>query len=229
MRETGDHGTFNSWDRKEWFYACPEDPTKYCFTPKITHVQRNMFIGPAGWNMDVSTLADLLARVVARRTLSVSLTILLALPCSPSHRLFDRVCRLHSRQHDDGSSQFFDSFNIVYEGGYKYRDGVNRNMTGNLMVKAAPAFQCTGFDKDYYLNNIHVGGSQQICGPSNIGGLSGNVYLTVSSGDGAEGGVQEGSGSAAGANKCDPGTKRTVTIEQVHQIAKETIQLGPHV
>ena len=60
VRETGDHGTFNSWDRKEWFYACPEDPTKFCFTPKITHVQHNMFIGPAGWNMDVSIQANLL-------------------------------------------------------------------------------------------------------------------------------------------------------------------------
>ena len=56
----GDHGNFNSWGRKEWFYACPGEPSKFCFTPKITHTRHNMFIGPAGYNMDhdVSSLSD---------------------------------------------------------------------------------------------------------------------------------------------------------------------------
>jgi hypothetical protein len=52
VTETGDHGTFNSWDRKEWFYPCAHDPSSYCFMPATHQVHGNMFIGPAGWNMD---------------------------------------------------------------------------------------------------------------------------------------------------------------------------------
>ena len=86
--------------RREWFYPCPEDASKYCFMPKVHKVSGNMFIGPAGWNMD----------------------------------------------HDDGSSQYHDFNNIVYLGGYKYRDGINRNMSGNLMLEATPKFQVFGFE-----------------------------------------------------------------------------------
>lgn len=50
--ETGDHGTFNSWDRREWFYPCPENTNTFCFMPKTHTTRGNMFIGPAGWNME---------------------------------------------------------------------------------------------------------------------------------------------------------------------------------
>ena len=52
VRETGDHGTFNSWDRREFFYHCPSPSTAMCFMPQTHTVRGNMFIGPAGWNMD---------------------------------------------------------------------------------------------------------------------------------------------------------------------------------
>jgi hypothetical protein len=122
---------YNSWDRKEWFYKCPEDPTKHCFTPKITHIKHNMFVGPA-----VSFCLPLVAVVTGFHHPPV-VTDFRPPSCMQGWNM----------DHDDGSSQFFDSYNIVYQGGYKYRDGVNRNMTGNLMVAAKPAFQCTGFDK----------------------------------------------------------------------------------
>jgi hypothetical protein len=63
--------------------------------------------------------------------------------------------------------------------------------------------------------------------------LSGNVYLTLSK-EGSSSFAAlptvptEGDSASFGANKCDPGTKRTATIQEVHQIAKDTIQIGPH-
>lgn len=71
--------------------------------PTTIKTQHNMFIGPAGWNMD----------------------------------------------HDDGSTNYQDFSNIVYLGGYKYRDGTNRNMSFNLMVRAVPFFQVEGFETNY--------------------------------------------------------------------------------
>ena len=144
VRETGDHGTFNSWSRREWFYDCslapslmpksmagqPRDPNGLCLMPALIRTQHNFFIGPAGWNMD----------------------------------------------HDDGSSNFQDFSNIVYQGGYKYRDGQNRNMSSNLMVMATPKFQVSGFPTDLYVNNIQVG-TGTICGPPTIGEISGTKYL----------------------------------------------------
>merc|ERR1719337_839874 len=41
VRETGDHGTFNSWDRKEYVFPCQtqhgddvDDDSDVCFTPR---------------------------------------------------------------------------------------------------------------------------------------------------------------------------------------------------
>jgi hypothetical protein len=52
---SGDHGTFNSWDRREWFFDCALSGSSLsgnCLMPKMIRTQHNMFIGPAGWNMD---------------------------------------------------------------------------------------------------------------------------------------------------------------------------------
>ena len=38
--------------------------------------------------------------------------------------------------HDDGSTNYHDYSNLVFQGGYKYRDGTNRNMSNNLMISA---------------------------------------------------------------------------------------------
>ena len=137
VRETGDHGTFNSWDRRGGVFDCALSGTgpagSNYLMPAMIRTQHNMFIGPAGWNMD----------------------------------------------HDDGSTNFHDYSNVVYQGSYKYRDGTNRNMSSNLMVEATPKFQVMGFDTDYYLDNIQVD-TRTVCGPATIGGLSGTKYLTLS-------------------------------------------------
>jgi hypothetical protein len=134
VRETGDHGTFNSWDRREYVLPCPGGHGA-CFTPRTIRVRHNMFIGPAGWNMD----------------------------------------------HDDGSSQYEDFSNVVYLGGFKYRDGVMRNMTGNLMVESGPVFQVTGFETNYWINNTVVSQSvQKICAPDTSASLTGTTYAVLS-------------------------------------------------
>ena len=161
VRESGDHGTFNSWDRRDWVWRCIDDATKLCFLPKPMHITRNMWIGPAGWNVD----------------------------------------------HDDGSSYYFDSFNTVYLGTFKYRDGDMRNMSNNLMIDAAPAFQVAGYETDYFLNNEMLGHSQ-VCGPKTLGGLSGTVYLKTEN-------ETERSGAFQDATQCDPGTNTTITWEEL--------------
>ena len=48
-------GIFNSWDRREWFFDCALSGSALsgnCLMPKMIRTQHNMFIGPAGWNMD---------------------------------------------------------------------------------------------------------------------------------------------------------------------------------
>jgi hypothetical protein len=86
--------------------------------------------------------------------------------------------------------------------------------------------------QDYYLDNTHVsstGTPPEICGPSNIGGLSGNVYLTLTKEDANYTQLaQDTTSDAPEASKCDPGTKKTATIADIYQIAKDTIQIGPH-
>jgi hypothetical protein len=67
---------------------------------------------------------------------------------------------------------------VVYLGGYKYRDGTNRNMSSNLMIEATPKFQVMGFDTDYYLDNTQID-TGTICGPPSIGGISGTVRRTT--------------------------------------------------
>merc|ERR1711865_208051 len=82
--------------------------------------------------------------------------------------------------HDDGSSHYDDYSNVVYLGGFKYRDGVMRNMTGNLMVQSTPAFQVTGFDANYWVNNMVVDTSvKKICAPDNTAALTGTTYAVL--------------------------------------------------
>jgi hypothetical protein len=180
VRETGDHGTFNSWDRKEYIYDCPSGGT--CFTPQTMHVRHNMFIGPAGHNMD----------------------------------------------HDDGSSQYDDYSNVVYLGGFKYRDGVMRNMTKNLMINAAPAFQVIGFETDFFVDNTIVSSSQaEICGPANIGGLSGQTYAVLASPSPpppAPPPSCRGPGWHYPDCICDPGHNVTITVDELKQMLRDTTE-----
>ena len=166
VRETDDHGTFNSWDRKDMVWNCPTKTNALCFTPEITQIRNNMFLGPVMWNVD----------------------------------------------HDDGSSQYWDFQNTLYLAPFKYRDGDNRNMTGNLLIGASPAFQVTGFSEDYFLSNMMLG-TGEVCGPSTLGGLRGTIYLKVPQNDSLSKSLPEPSH-----NMCDAGTTRNVSYERVGKI-----------
>ena len=152
--------------------------------PQTHHVSGNMFIGPAGWNMD----------------------------------------------HDDGSSSYHDSNNIVYQGGFKYRDGIERNMTGNLMLGGAkPVFQVFGFDKDYFDNN-YVYAQTEVCGPPDIGGLSGNIFIPAISNGGGSSNDGNGSDYASetesfSSNRCDKGTTKVMTEAQLEALARSLVGL----
>eukprot|EP00051_Salpingoeca_urceolata_P011750 m.145967 g.145967 ORF g.145967 m.145967 type:complete len:865 (-) comp17236_c0_seq2:5217-7811(-) len=186
--ETGDHGTFNSWDRREWFFPCnPSEAGKVgdvCFTPALRKFYHNFFIGPAGWNYDL----------------------------------------------DDGSSQFEVSHNVVVFGGFKYRDGVFRNMTTNLLVEAVPFFQVTGFEQDFFINTTMVNTKNPQCAPANIGGLSDTKYMTVLDADLDDvesPGFPVNLTSAANGTapqKCDPGPTTDITLKQLFELALALVQ-----
>jgi hypothetical protein len=52
-------------------------------------------------------------------------------------------------------------------------------MSSNLMISATPKFQVSGFDTDYFINNINVDTGTKVCGPATLGGLSGNTFLAL--------------------------------------------------
>ena len=177
VRETGDHGTFNSWDRNEFFYPCADNVSAHagelCLMPTTHDVGGNMFIGPAGWNMD----------------------------------------------HDDGSSSYHDHDNIVYQGGFKYRDGIDRVMTGNLMLAGAiPAFQVAGFDTNVFDNNL-LDSPGPTCGPQGTKSIEGNVYFTIANEDDAN------DVSAATDTICDKGTTKAMTVGEVEAVARKLVGL----
>merc|ERR1712048_900175 len=75
-------------------------------------------------------------------------------------------------------------FNMVRETGdhgtFKFRDGVMRNMTGNLMIQSGPAFQVTGFDTNFWVDNTVVDTRvNKICAPDTTAALSGTTYAVL--------------------------------------------------
>ena len=188
VRESGDHGTWNSWSRKEWFYLCPGSmgfaPGSLCMMPQTINVHNNLFLGPAGWNMD----------------------------------------------HDDGSSHYHDYDNPVYLGGFKYRDGVLRNMTGNVMLGGTkPAqgawFQACGFPEDFFDNNYVAAPKGTMCGPPTIGSINGTIYLQLpaATSAAAEEDVHPTSDTSRAAssddgNGCDQGTVQNMTYAQLEDL-----------
>lgn len=139
----------------------------------------------------------------------------------PAQRLCARLAGVDgsigwNMDHDDGSSEYHDYNNIIYQGGFKYRDGINRNMTGNLMLQSKPVFQVTGFETDYFNNNYLVGPTS-VCAPPNIGGLSGNTFISITK-------TQLLPGSVPG-RVCDNGTRVNMTVAQVEQLARSRVGL----
>ena len=154
--------------------------------------------------------------------------------------------------HDDGSSEYHDYNNIVYQGGYKYRDGIERNMTGNLMVAGAvPIFQVFGFSTDYFVGNYLWGQTKPLCGPNDIGGLSNNIFIPLTDGNsdigkslaknsvvgGSVVSEMEGSPPAGrevqgsdlfsfvSGDKCDLGTVQKMTLQDIELLAHGLVGL----
>lgn len=126
---------------------------------------------------------------------------------------------------DDGSTNFHDFSNLVYQGGYKYRDGTNRNMTSNLMIAATPKFQVSGFDTDYYNNNIQVNTGNKVCGPASLGGLTGNSFLTLVANSTPDSGHVNMIEMVPdfGPNKCDTGPAKLVTAPELRELVMKTV------
>ena len=123
--------------------------------------------------------------------------------------------------------RYHDDRNIVYLGGYKYRDGINRNMTGNLMLQSLPVFQVYGFPWDYFDNNYIVG-SGRLCGPQGIGGLSGNTFITLPK-DEARPGVAQNSvaqDSSGGGSTCVDGPVKQWTLQQLEALARALVGIA---
>ena len=116
---------------------------------------------------------------------------------------------------------------MVYQGGYKYRDGTNRNMSSNLMISATPKFQVSGFDTDFYQDNTQVNTGTQVCGPASLGGLSGNRFLELATPDRLIIGSKTSADSSHGADKCDglpKGTAATpVTASALLELVMKTV------
>lgn len=112
----------------------------------------------------------------------------------------------------------------MYQGGFKYRDGINRTMTNNLLVGAVPFFQVSHFDTDFFDSNFLVQ-KPPVCGPPDVGGLSNNTFLQISSAgwDGASGSGQWMMPSDP--QKCDQGTTKNMTPAQFEAFARTLVGL----
>jgi len=128
---------------------------------------------------------------------------------------------------DDGSTNFHDFSNLVYQGGYKYRDGTNRNMSNNLMIAATPKFQISGFDTDIYNNNIQVNTGNKVCGPPTLGGLSGNSFLQLEANSTTDASHFDRPDAELVArvapNKCDTAPVQPVTAAELLELVMKTV------
>ncbi len=121
VRESGDHGMFNSWDRQPWLYTAEDGSTR--LAPKTQQIRGNLCL-----NQNYAT---------TRKTNSAY--------------CFD---------HDDGSSEYNSTNNVMVLGGFKIRDGVNRAQSNNLVVNARLADpQVSGFNSTTIENNVAISNS----------------------------------------------------------------------
>ncbi len=152
VRESGDHGMFNSWDRQPYLYttstgggADGEEGATTALSPRRHQIHRNFCL-----NANYAT------------TLSTR-----------SGYCFD---------YDDGSSQYNATSNVMVSGGFKDRDGVNRSHANNLVVSGRLADpQVAGFDTETFDGNtvIDFTGSFYSCvGSAFPQGGAGGVRLT---------------------------------------------------
>lgn len=99
VKESGDHGPFNSWDRQPYIYRLDESQTDGKGELRISPLTQ--------------TIAHNLIYTVNFNGVS---------------------CGDMGLDHDDESSQYNDTQNVLVFGGIKYFDGINRTSTKNLIV-----------------------------------------------------------------------------------------------
>lgn len=132
VRESGDHGMFNSWDRQPIVHDASSDDHslgsadgssadgdgRYAISP-LTHQLRGNFIMNRNW-----------------------------LGTTRSGYCVD---------YDDGSSEYNATANFLVYAGFKVRDGVNRRHARNLIYGGRAAdYQCAGYNSTVFVNNTVV-------------------------------------------------------------------------
>eukprot|EP00118_Oscarella_pearsei_P004070 m.16912 g.16912 ORF g.16912 m.16912 type:complete len:817 (+) comp27198_c0_seq1:101-2551(+) len=200
VRETSDHGTFNSWDRQPWLYSDTDLPSgSLKLSPEMHHLRGNFifngnFIGHSNG--------------------------------------------LYCIDHDDGSSQYNDSGNVLVYGGVKYRDGVNRTVSGNLIVYSlGAAFQVNGFATDMFVENtVVLNGAAYSCVGKAVPGVTtkGNRFFTPNDTQltfDTRGCNVKGNTLKEWQAGCDCDQVSTissnVTTQQILTMAASMLQLGP--
>lgn len=98
-------------------------------------------------------------------------------------------------------------------------------MSNNLMIAATPKFQISGFDTDIYSNNIQVNTGNKVCGPSTLGGLSGNSFLTLEGDSSTDAGSHSDHPEVAAPppNKCDTAPAQNVTAARLLELVMKTV------
>ena len=93
------------------------------------------------------------------------------------------------------------------------------------MIEATPKFQISGFDTDYYMNNIQVNTGNKVCGPASLGGLTGNSFLTLAANATQNSGPasQVDIGTTFDPNKCDTSPAKTVTSAELRELVMKTV------
>ena len=134
--ETGDHGNFNSWDRKPWVWqgATGVEMVPHRFAIRGNFVVRTSYRGPSK--------------------------------------------NLYCIDHDDGSSMYNDTGNVLVYVGIKHREGLSKLASGNLLLypngddgREVPyADQCLGTGNRYERNTVltHTGQFYGSCASYNV-------------------------------------------------------------
>ena len=91
-----------------------------------------------------------------------------------------------------------------------------------LLAGANPKFQVNGFPLDFFTDNYMD--SSEVCGPSNLGGLSGNTFFKISdSPTPAVTGTQPVGTIVP--NKCDKSPQKAMTTVEVEALAHKLVGL----
>jgi hypothetical protein len=160
--DTGDHGNFNSWDRKPFLWL-DDDDEKPRMVPRMMAIHHNFIIRTSfqgEWGRRVASVLNLYNYTIT----SFRLSALGTQPPGPSNNLY-------CIDHDDGSSMYNDTSNFLVYGGIKFREGISKHASYNYLVYAngpdtreVPfADQCRG-TRNSFTNNTVISGTSTFYG-----------------------------------------------------------------